>query len=88
MFGQSFETAIRSGGELAGACLSGFLLAVLLMITSADLLRAPLNRFLAFLGGMELSRQYVENGDLLILIGMHWAATFLNTPRYPGKHAA
>jgi hypothetical protein len=44
--------------------------------------------FLAFLGGMGLSRQYVENGDLLILIGMHWVATFLNTPRYPGKRAA
>jgi hypothetical protein len=37
---------------------------------------------------MGLSRQYVENGDLLILIGMHWVATFLNTPRYPGKRAA
>ncbi len=44
--------------------------------------------FLAFLGGMGLSRQYVENGDLLILIGMHWVATFINTPRYPGKRAA
>ena len=44
--------------------------------------------FLAFLGGMGLSRHYVENGDLLILIGIHWVATFLNTPRYPGKRAA
>ena len=44
--------------------------------------------FLAFLGGMELSRQYIENGDLLILIGIHWIATFLNTPWYPGKRAA
>jgi len=41
--------------------------------------------FIAFLGGMGLSRQYVENGDLLFLIGIHWLATFLNTPRYPGK---
>ena len=44
--------------------------------------------FLAFLGGMGLSRQYIENGDLLILIGIHWIATSLNTPRHPGKRAA
>ncbi len=41
--------------------------------------------FIAFLGGMGLSRHYVEHGDLLLLIGIHWVATFLNTPRYPGK---
>lgn len=41
--------------------------------------------FLAFLGGIGLSRQYIANGDLLMLIGIHWMATFLNTPRYPGK---
>jgi hypothetical protein len=43
--------------------------------------------FVAFLGGMGLSRHYVENGDLLFLIGIHWVATFLNTPRYPAKGA-
>ena len=41
--------------------------------------------FIAFLGGMGLSRHYIENGDLLLLIGIHWVATFINTPRYPGK---
>ena len=44
--------------------------------------------FLAFLGGMGLSIRYIENGNLFFLIGIHWIATFLNTPRYPGKRAA
>lgn len=43
--------------------------------------------FLAFLGGMGLSRQYIDNGDLLVLIGIHWIATFFNTPRRPGTAA-
>jgi hypothetical protein len=38
----------------------------------------------AFLGGIGLSRHYLESGDLFMLIGIHWIATFLNTPRYPG----
>ncbi len=41
--------------------------------------------FIAFLGGMGLSRNYLEYEDLLLLIGIHWVVTFLNTPSYPGK---
>ena len=38
---------------------------------------------LAFFGGMGLSRQYINGGDLLLVIGIHWIATFLNTPGPP-----
>ena len=38
----------------------------------------------AFLGGLALSRQMALHGDLLWLVGLHWVATFINTPRAPG----
>lgn len=38
----------------------------------------------AALGGMALSRQYAETGDLAFIIAIHWIATFINTPRMPG----
>ncbi|MFU8817556.1 MAG: CPBP family intramembrane glutamic endopeptidase [Pseudomonadales bacterium] len=39
----------------------------------------------AFLGGMALSRQFGLHADLALVIGIHWIATFLNTPRLPGR---
>lgn len=42
----------------------------------------------AFLGGLMFSRQIELHGDLLLVIGIHWVATFLNTPRPPGGSAA
>lgn len=39
----------------------------------------------AFLGGMALSRHFGAHYDLALVIGIHWVATFLNTPRLPGR---
>jgi hypothetical protein len=39
----------------------------------------------AFLGGMAFSRQLHEHSDLLIIVGIHWVATTINTPRLPGR---
>ena len=41
----------------------------------------------AFFGGMALSRQYAEHQDLAMIIALHWVATFVNTPRLPGRSA-
>jgi|TARA_B100000768_G_C11153519_1_gene321345 hypothetical protein len=40
--------------------------------------------FFAFLDGIGLTRHYLKNDGLFMLIGIRWIATFLNTPRYPG----
>lgn len=37
----------------------------------------------AFLGGMAFSFNFQQQGDLLLIAGIHWLATFLNTPRPP-----
>lgn len=37
----------------------------------------------AFLGGMALSRQLELHADLIWVVGLHWVATFINTPRPP-----
>ncbi|NBC22758.1 MAG: CPBP family intramembrane metalloprotease [Gammaproteobacteria bacterium] len=42
----------------------------------------------AALGGLALSRQFGDHADLAVIIGLHWVATFLNTPRPPGRSAA
>ncbi len=42
----------------------------------------------AALGGLALSRQYIQHGDFLMLVGLHWVATYINTPRYPGLKRA
>jgi hypothetical protein len=42
---------------------------------------------MAFLGGMAFSRQYQVEGSLLLIVGIHWVATFLNTPRSPGARS-
>jgi len=42
----------------------------------------------AALGGLALSRQFGDHSDLAVIIGLHWVATFLNTPRPPGRSAA
>lgn len=42
----------------------------------------------AALGGLALSRQFGEHFDLAVIIALHWVATFLNTPRPPGRSAA
>ena len=39
----------------------------------------------AFLGGLFLSRQMTLHFDLALLAGFHWAGTFFNTPRSPGR---
>lgn len=39
----------------------------------------------AFLGGMALSRNLAQHQDLALIIALHWIATFLNTPRPPGR---
>ena len=38
----------------------------------------------ACLGGMGLSRVMGAHFDLLLVAGLHWVGTFLNTPRMPG----
>ncbi len=42
----------------------------------------------AFIGGMALSRQFDEHGNLMAVIFIHWIATFINTPRLPGSSRA
>lgn len=37
----------------------------------------------AFLGGLGFSYSYASHGDLMWVAGIHWIATFLNTPRPP-----
>ena len=37
------------------------------------------------LGGLAFSRQIHLHFDLALVIGIHWVATFLNTPRLPGR---
>ena len=37
-----------------------------------------------FLGAMGLSHLMVEHGNLVLVILVHWAGTFLNTPWPPG----
>ena len=38
----------------------------------------------AFLGGLALSRQMELHDNLLWITGLHWVATFINTPKPPG----
>ena len=38
---------------------------------------------LAFIGGVALSRQFAEQENLMLVIFIHWVATFVNTPRLP-----
>jgi len=42
----------------------------------------------AALGGLALSRQFGNHFDLAMVIGLHWVATFVNTPRPPGRSAS
>jgi di/tricarboxylate transporter len=64
---------------LAGVVLSNALFAIIHYFT----LRWKVQRCIfAFLGGMGLSRLLVFE-DLFLLIGIHWFATFINTPRPP-----
>ncbi|TVS15949.1 MAG: CPBP family intramembrane metalloprotease [Gammaproteobacteria bacterium] len=42
----------------------------------------------AALGGMALSRNFAVHYDLVLVIGIHWLATFVNTPRLPGGSRA
>lgn len=39
----------------------------------------------ALLGSLALSRQMEQHFDLALVIGIHWVATFINTPRLPGR---
>ena len=39
----------------------------------------------AFLGGLALSRNLAQHYDLALIIGIHWVATYVNTPRLPGR---
>ncbi len=38
---------------------------------------------MAFLGGLGFSFNFHQQGDLAVVAGIHWVATFLNTPRPP-----
>ena len=38
-----------------------------------------------FVFGMMLSRQMDQHFDLLLVVGIHWIFTFINTPRLPGR---
>lgn len=38
---------------------------------------------MAFLGGLGFSYNFHQQGDLAMIAGIHWVATFLNTPRPP-----
>jgi hypothetical protein len=40
---------------------------------------------IACLGGLAFSRQMNEHFDLLLVAGIHWVATFVNTPRLPSR---
>ena len=42
----------------------------------------------ACLGGLALSFRFAEQQDLLVITAIHWVATFLNTPRAPGRISA
>ncbi len=37
----------------------------------------------AFIGGLGFSSNFHNQGDLLLIAGIHWAVTYLNTPRPP-----
>jgi len=39
----------------------------------------------AFVGGLALSRQMGLHNDLFLITAFHWVATYLNTPRPPGR---
>ena len=39
----------------------------------------------AFLGGVGLSRHFHTHEDFLLIVAIHWIATFINTPREPGR---
>lgn len=38
---------------------------------------------MAFFGGLAFSRQFQMEGNLILIAGVHWVATYLNTPRPP-----
>jgi membrane protease YdiL (CAAX protease family) len=38
---------------------------------------------MAFLGGMGFSYSFAQHNDLFVIIGIHWVATFFNTPAAP-----
>lgn len=40
---------------------------------------------IACFGGMALSRHFHQHFDLVQVIVIHWIATFINTPRLPGR---
>ncbi len=42
----------------------------------------------AFIGGLALSRNFGQHFDLALVIGIHWIATYVNTPRLPGRAGA
>ena len=39
----------------------------------------------AFVGGLALSRNFHQHFDLVLVIGIHWVATYVHTPRPPGR---
>ena len=39
------------------------------------------------LGGLALSRHFGNHFDLAMVVALHWVATFVNTPRPPGRSA-
>lgn len=86
-----FRLAIPYYGEAQGADLQ-------VLVVGSNLAFGALHFFTlrwkwpwclaAFLGGMALSRQMNLHFDLALVIGIHWIATYVNTPRLPGRGAS
>lgn len=82
-----FRIALPYGFEVAGAPL-------ITGIVLSNLLFGMLHYFtlrwkwqwcvMAMLGGFAFSRQMDLHFDLLMVAGIHWVATYLNTPEAPG----
>ena len=65
---------------LLAICISNAIFAIIHYFTLRWKLRACV---LAFLGGMGFSRLFNVTDDLALVMILHWAVTFLNTPSAP-----
>ena len=65
---------------LLAICISNAIFAIIHYFTLRWKLKACI---LAFLGGMGFSRLFSVTDDLALVIVLHWAVTFLNTPSAP-----
>ena len=79
LFSDSF---LKEYSFLFGIFLSNFLFASLHYFTLRWKLKACI---FTFLGGIGLSRLFYVTEDLALIIIVHWAITFLNTPTAPNN---